>query len=141
MLLEDTDNDGRMDKSSVFIDKLLSPRMLLCVGHELLVNETNTFDIYAYKDTNQDGIADQKRLVYKSNEKAYGNIEHQRSGLDWNLDNWIYLTNDLVRFKYVNGQLKVDSLIYGNDGQWGITHDNFGRLFYSLWVKYSSNRL
>lgn len=131
MLLEDTDNDGRMDKSSVFIDKLLSPRMLLCVGHELLVNETNTFDIYAYKDTNQDGIADQKRLVYKSNEKAYGNIEHQRSGLDWNLDNWIYLTNDLVRFKYVNGQLKVDSLIYGNDGQWGITHDNYGRLFYS----------
>ena len=42
MLLEDTDNDGRMDKSSVFIDKMLLPRMLLCVGNELLVNETDT---------------------------------------------------------------------------------------------------
>jgi hypothetical protein len=40
--LEDTDNDGRMDKSSVFLDGLVSPRMLLCVGRELLVNETNT---------------------------------------------------------------------------------------------------
>jgi glucose/arabinose dehydrogenase len=28
MLLEDTDNDGKMDKSSVFIDKLRLPRMI-----------------------------------------------------------------------------------------------------------------
>ena len=44
-LLEDTDNDGKMDKSSVFIDSLLLPRMILCVNHELLVNETNTITI------------------------------------------------------------------------------------------------
>src|SRR4051794_18934625 len=31
MLLEDTNNDGKMDKSSVFIDKLRLPRMILCV--------------------------------------------------------------------------------------------------------------
>jgi glucose/arabinose dehydrogenase len=61
MLLEDTDNDGRMDKSSVFIEKLLLPRMLLCVNHELLVNETDTYDIYSYRDTNGDGVADVKR--------------------------------------------------------------------------------
>ena len=46
-LLEDTDNDGKMDKSSVFIDSLLLPRMILCVNHELLVNETNTITIHA----------------------------------------------------------------------------------------------
>jgi hypothetical protein len=33
MLLEDMDDDGTMDKSSIFIDSLLAPRMLLCVGH------------------------------------------------------------------------------------------------------------
>ncbi|HEX6889761.1 MAG TPA: c-type cytochrome [Chryseolinea sp.] len=131
MLLEDTDNDGRMDKASVFLDSLLSPRMILCVGRELFVNETNTYDIYAYRDSDGDGMADQKRAVFESKQKAFGNVEHQRSGLDWNLDNWIYVTIDPVRFKYTNGQLKVDSLISGSNGQWGLTHDNYGRLFFS----------
>ncbi len=131
MLLEDTDNDGQMDKSSVFIDKLVTPRMLLCVGNELLVNETNTFNIYAYKDSDGDGKADQKRAVFQTDKKSYGNVEHQRSGLDWNLDNRIYVTTDPVRYRYRNGQLQADSLPYGNNGQWGLTHDNYGRLFYS----------
>ncbi|MDO1447742.1 HEAT repeat domain-containing protein [Rhodocytophaga aerolata] len=131
MLLEDTDNDGRMDKSSVFLDKLLSPRMMLCIGNELLVNETNTFDIYAYKDSNGDGKADQKRPVFQTENKAYGNVEHQRSGLDWNLDNWIYVTTDPVRFRYKQGRLMSDSLVSGSNGQWGLTHDNYGRLFFS----------
>ena len=131
MLLEDTDNDGKMDKSSVFIDSMVTPRMLLCVGNELLVNETNTFGIYAYKDSDGDGRADQKRMVFQTDKKAYGNVEHQRSGLDWNLDNWIYVTTDPVRYRYKNGLLETDSLLYGNNGQWGLTHDNYGRMFYS----------
>jgi len=131
MLLEDTNSDGKMDKASTFIDSLLSPRMLLCVGHELFVNETNTYNIYAYRDSDGDGIADQKRPVFEVEENAFGNVEHQRSGLDWNLDNWIYVTIDPVRFKYTNGQLKVDSLTSGANGQWGLTHDNHGRLFFS----------
>ena len=131
LLLEDTDNDGKMDKSSVFIDKMLLPRMLLCVGHELLVNETDTYDVYSYKDTNGDGVADVKRPVYTPGKKAPGNLEHQRSGLDWNLDNWIYLTVDPVRFKYKDGILKADSIPSGSGGQWGLTHDNYGRLYFS----------
>ncbi len=131
MLLEDTNNDGKMDKSSVFIDKLLLPRMILCVDHELLVNETDTYDIYSYKDTNGDGVADQKKSVYQVGKKSPGNLEHQRSGLDWNLDNWIYVTVDPVRFRYTKNGLKVDSLPSGSNGQWGLTHDNYGRLFFS----------
>lgn len=131
MLLEDTNNDGKMDKSSVFIDKMLLPRMLLCVGHELLVNETDTYNIYSYKDTNGDGVADDKRPVYTPNKKAPGNLEHQRSGLDWNVDNYIYTTVDPVRFRYSKGMLVPDSIPSGSNGQWGLTHDNFGRLFFS----------
>jgi glucose/arabinose dehydrogenase len=131
MLLEDTNNDGKMDKSSVYIDKLMLPRMILAVGDELLVNETDTYDIYAYKDSNHDGVADQKRKVYHTDKKAFGNLEHQRSGLDWNLDNWIYITVDPLRFQYKNGKLVTDSLISGSNGQWGLTHDNYGRLYYS----------
>ena len=69
MLLEDTNNDGRMDKSSVFLDSLLSPRMLLSVGHELFVNETNTYNIYAHSDTNGDGVSDKKDRFLKLREK------------------------------------------------------------------------
>ena len=133
MLLEDTDNDGKMDKSSVFIDSLLLPRMILCVNHELLVNETNTITIASYKDTNGDGKADTKRIVYKKDDYSANdaNMEHQRSGLDWNLDNYIYLTYELVRFQYKNGVLVADSTPGGTGGQWGVTHDDYGRLFFS----------
>jgi glucose/arabinose dehydrogenase/mono/diheme cytochrome c family protein len=131
MLLEDTNGDGKMDKSSVFIDKLQLPRMILCVGKELLVNETNSYTINAYKDTNGDGVADQKRTVYQSNAIDTKNLEHQRSGLDWNIDNWIYVTVDPVRFRYKNGMLQADSLVSGSNGQWGLSHDNYGRLFFS----------
>jgi hypothetical protein len=58
-------------------------------------------------------------------------LEHQRSGLDWNLDNYIYQTTDPVRYRYKDGMLKGDSLRSGSNGQWGLTHDNYGRLFFS----------
>jgi mono/diheme cytochrome c family protein/glucose/arabinose dehydrogenase len=131
MLLEDTNNDGKMDKSSVFIDKMLLPRMILCVGNELLVNETDTYDIFSYQDTDKDGVADVKRPVYTPGKKSPGNLEHQRSGLDWNVDNWIYMAVDPVRFRYKNGILLPDSIPSGSSGQWGLTHDNYGRLFFS----------
>lgn len=132
-LLEDTDEDGKMDKSTVFIDSLLLPRMLQCVNDELLVNETNSITIYSYKDTNGDGISDQKRVAYKNDQYVVNdaNMEHQRSGLDWNLDNWLYITYDPIRFRFTGGILQADTIASGSPGQWGLTHDNYGRLFYS----------
>ncbi|MBF9251783.1 c-type cytochrome [Pontibacter sp. 172403-2] len=132
-LLEDTDNDGKMDKSSVFIDSLLLPRMLQCVNKELLVNETNSINIYSYKDTDGDGKADVRKVVYQNDKYVLNdtNMEHQRSGLDWNLDNWMYVTYDPVRFRYTNGTIQVDTIVSGGGGQWGVTHDNYGRLYYS----------
>lgn len=132
-LLEDTDHDGKMDKNSVFIDSLLLPRMIQCVGNELLVNETNTIDIYSYRDSDGDGKADQKKLVFQNDNYVVNdaNMEHQRSGLDWNLDNWMYMTYDPIRLRYTNGTMQADTIVSGSGGQWGITHDNYGRLFYS----------
>lgn len=132
-LLEDTNDDGKMDKSTVFIDSLLLPRMMQCVGKELLVNETNTINIDSYQDTDGDGKADEKKAVYHNDSYVVNdaNMEHQRSGLDWNLDNWMYVTYDPLRFRYTNGTMQVDTLVSGAGGQWGVTHDNYGRLYYS----------
>ena len=46
-------------------------------------------------------------------------MEHQPSGLIWNLDNWIYLTYENKRYRYTNGKLEVQQLPRGG-GQWGI---------------------
>lgn len=133
MLLEDTNHDGKMDKSTVFVDSLLLPRMMQSVGNSLLVNETNSINITSYTDTNGDGKADVKKIVYQNDKYVPSdeNMEHQRSGLDWNLDNWMYMTYEPVRFRYTNGTMQVDSIPSGVDGQWGLTHDNYGRLFFS----------
>lgn len=56
-------SDGKFDKHSVFADNLFLPRMILPLERgELLINETDTQDIYLYKDTDGDGKSDQKTL-------------------------------------------------------------------------------
>lgn len=130
-LLEDTNGDGTMDKASVFIDSLVLPRMMLCVGHKLLVNETYTYDIWSYADTNGDGVADQKERVYQNPKADTRNLEHQKSGLVWNMDNWIYVSCDPVRYRYTQGKLIADTLVNAPGGQWGLANDDYGRMYFS----------
>lgn len=130
-LLEDTDNDGKMDKSTIFIDSLILPRVVLPVGDELYVTVTNQRSIWSYKDTNGDGKADQQKIVFKNDDPDVRNLEHQNGGLLWNLDNWIYPSRDNLRYKYRDGALIADTMVDNMIGQWGMTADNYGRLFYS----------
>lgn len=130
-LLEDTDSDGQMDKATVYLDSLVLPRMMLCLDDRLLVNETFTNNIYSYRDTNKDGHADEKVIVYENNDGDTKNLEHQKSGLMWNLDNRIYVTVDKVRYTFENGKL-IPEVLHGNPiGQWGLGFDDYGRLFFS----------
>lgn len=129
--LEDTDGDGKMDKSVVFIDSLLLPRMILPLDDRLLVAETFDNSIYSYRDTDGDGVADERLMAFENNRPNTNNLEHQRSGLVWNLDNRIYLTVEDVRYRYDGGKLVAEQLAESPGGQWGLANDDYGRLYFS----------
>ncbi len=126
---EDTDGDGVYDKHSVFIDDLLLPRAVLPLDDRVMVHVTNTLDLWNYRDTDGDGVADEKVKIYDGGRRG-GNMEHQPSGLIWALDNWIYITYENRRYRFTNGKLEMERIPRGG-GQWGLTQDDWGRLYYS----------
>ena len=130
-MLQDTNRDGRMDRYTVFVDSLLLPRVILPLGDQVLVQLTNVQHIFSYRDTNGDGKADEKKIVFHNPVQDVRNLEHQNGGLLWNLDNWIYPSRDNLRYKYSSGMLVADTMADNMIGQWGMTTDDYGRLFYS----------
>lgn len=120
-------NDGVYDQHKVFADNLLLPRMLLPLDDGILIGETDTNDLFLYRDTNNDGVSDEKRRVYEGGPRG-GNMEHQPSGLTWTLDNWLYSAVNNYRLRWKDGML-VKQDIPGNGGQWGGTQDDQGKFW------------
>lgn len=129
--LIDTDGDGKMDKSTVFIDNMVLPRMILPLDDRLIVNETYTYNLWSYRDTDGDGVADEKIAIYTNPNRRGGNLEHQQSGLIWNLDNWIYMTYLPYRFRLTDNKVQIDTLDKYPGGQWGLTQDDLGTMYFS----------
>jgi hypothetical protein len=110
--------DGTFDRHAVFVDHLLLPRMVLPLKDSVLIQETDTGDVYEYRDTNHDGVADDKKLFHAF-EKRSANLEHQPSGLVWAMDNWIYTTYNAERVRWTpQGAIKEPT--GPNGGQWGL---------------------
>ncbi|WDE99006.1 ThuA domain-containing protein [Lentisphaera profundi] len=127
--LEDTNDDGVMDKRTVFADKLNLPRLVLPLKDSVLIGETNTNDIYEYFDTDNDGVSDKKKIWYEGGKRG-GNLEHQPSGLLWSMDNNIYTTYNQHAYRFTDGTVtKVETK--GNRGQWGLTQDNYGKVIFA----------
>lgn len=130
-LLEDTDGDGKMDKSTVFVDSLILPRNLLPLDDRVIISETYSRNFYSYRDTNGDGVADEKKLVYADSTRFKGNLEHQAANLTWNIDNRMYLSRRPYVFRWNNGNMLKDTIFDSPEGQYGLTQDEIGKLFYS----------
>ncbi len=126
---EDTNDDGVYDKHTVFADNLSLPRMVLPLLDRVIIGETNTLDLKSYQDTDDDGVAD-KVEMWCERGRVGNNLEHQTSGLIWNIDNWLYATYTHERIRFTNGKVVREPMPHGS-GQWGLTHDDIGRIYYS----------
>ncbi len=119
--------DGAFDKHTEFAGKLKRPRLLLPMTEGVLFGETDTNDVYLDKDTNGDGVSDEKKHVYSGGSRG-GNLEHQPGGLTMAIDNWLYTAGNDYRLSWKDGQL-IKENIPGNGSQWGATHDDDGKLW------------
>jgi mono/diheme cytochrome c family protein len=123
-ILEDLDNDGITDHSKIFIDSLVLPRAIAHVYGGLLYAEPPNLwfvDIKNDKPVN--------KVLVDSIYSDGGNVEHQPNGLMMHIDNWIYNAKSNFRYQMKNGKWIKEPTSYR--GQWGITKDNFGRLYYN----------
>lgn len=130
-VLEDIDGDGKMDKSTVFIDSLILPRIILPLDDRVIVGETYNRNIWSYRDTDGDLIADEKILLLENKKRDNSNLEHQSASMIWSIDNWLYLSKNSLRYRFTRGKIEIDTLADAPNGQWGLTQDENGQLFYS----------
>jgi len=89
-LLEDTDGDGIMDKSTIFADGLVLPTGVMRWKRGVLV--TDPPNILYLEDMDGDGKADKREVVLTG--FALANPQHNVNNPILGLDNWIYLGHE-----------------------------------------------
>ena len=125
-VLEDTDGDGKMDASKIYMDSLIMPRALALVPGGALIVEDQS--LWLTQDLDGDFHADTKELL-DSTYAGNPSPEHSGNGLWRNVDNWYYNVKSRFRYHLINGKWKRDSTEFR--GQWGISNDDEGRLYYN----------
>lgn len=124
-VLTDTNEDGVMDESTVFLDGLVLPRAIAVLPNGVLVAENKP--LWFVTDTDGDLVADEKHLVDPN--YARDNIEHSANGLYRAMDNWFYNAKEGHRYRRTGETWERDET--ESRGQWGICQDDRGRLFYN----------
>ncbi|RNC91701.1 MAG: dehydrogenase [Allomuricauda sp.] len=125
LVLQDKDADGIADHTKVFLDSLKLARAFAHVYDGLLYAEPPNL---LFTKINAD-FTPGATVVVDSAYAVGGNVEHQPNGLLMNIDNWIYNAKDSKRYRLKNGIWEKEKTTFR--GQWGITHDAMGRLFYN----------
>jgi len=127
---EDTNGDGTFDKHTVFVDKMVMPRIAFPLGDGVILTlETDSRDLYKYTDTDGDGVADQKEIFYP-NVGRVTNMEWQPGGLTWAMDNWLYMTYNPFRLRIAPDGKVLREETDSNGGQWWSAQDNDGKMWW-----------
>jgi putative membrane-bound dehydrogenase-like protein len=143
-LLTDTNGDGRYDARSDFATGLTYPNGVMVWDGGVFV--TVAPDLLYFKDTDGDGVADERRVVltgFNANRTGQIRFSHPTLGPD----GWIYLTAGLnggrvvspahperpaVEFTSSDSRYNPrtgEFELVGGQGQFGLTFDDWGRRF------------
>jgi mono/diheme cytochrome c family protein/glucose/arabinose dehydrogenase len=124
-VLEDTNGDGKMDKKTVFLDKLVLPRALKVLDRGVLVAEPP--NLWLARDTDGDLKADTKERVTDTYGTQMANVEHNANSLLWGMDNWMHTSEVDVMLRLKDLKFEVKPTL--SRGQWGATQDDAGRVY------------
>ncbi len=128
-IIEDTNNDGKGDKHTVFLQDVLLPRALSFFNNDkslLFADNESLFEIEILIDDKGNITPGEKKMVDEKYASG-GNPEHKANGLLYGLDNWLYNTKSSDRYRRVDGKWIKEKT--ESRGQWGIAQDNYGRIF------------
>ncbi|MCY3972006.1 MAG: cytochrome c, class I, partial [Acidobacteria bacterium] len=139
VVLEDTDADGAMDRSGVYLDGLVSPRAIAAVSGGILIGEPpNLWLCRSEKEADSLPRCGSRERLLDYGDPDPDLLEHTENGLLWALDNWIYNAKSDRRFRLRQGaegaSIEVDPTLFR--GQWGIAQDDVGRLYYNTNSRY-----
>jgi putative membrane-bound dehydrogenase-like protein len=150
-LLEDTDGDGRADRSTVFAEGLSFPTSIAPWKGGVIV--TAPPEIIFLKDTNGDGRADVREVLLKG--FTLGVTDSNVNGLRWGLDNRLHGVNggnggNVISTRQPGPPVPLRNLDFSFDpatgdftptfhtsGGFGLVFDEWGRSF----VTYNINHL
>ena len=127
--LEDLDGDGVYDERVVLLDALVLPRALAVVNEGLLVGEPPNLWLCPRATEGKERIdcSKKKRLGVFGSVEA--NVEHDENGMLLGIDNWFYNAKSNRRIRLKNGRVESEPTLLR--GQWGITSNNSGTLYYN----------
>jgi mono/diheme cytochrome c family protein/glucose/arabinose dehydrogenase len=125
VVLEDADDDGKMDKRTVFADGLVLPRALKVLDQGVLVGEPP--NVWLMRDTDGDLKADTKESVTDQYGRREAQVEHNANSFLWALDNWMYTSEVNMFLRMRRGKVEVRRTL--SRGQWGASQDDAGRIF------------
>ena len=127
VVLEDTDNDGKMDKRTVFADGLVQARAVKALDRGILVLEPP--NVWLMHDTNGDLKVDTKELVGTDYGRREGGVEGNANSFEWGLDNYLHSAGANVTYSLRLKDGVFDRRPTLSRGEWGVGQDDFGRIF------------
>ncbi|WP_257668322.1 PVC-type heme-binding CxxCH protein [Parapedobacter tibetensis] len=144
-LLKDVDGDGKIDSVVVFAEGIQDATSLLPWDGGVIV--TSAPDILYLKDTDGDGIADEREVLFTG--FFENNSEAQITSLRYGVDNWIYANNNgqigAVKFNRLQDapavsvgggdfRFRLDKNLFEAEsgaGQFGLAVDDWGNRFFT----------
>lgn len=142
-VLEDTDGDGKADKSTIFAEGLLTPTGILPGDGGVYV--ANSTEILHFMDTDGDGKADKKRRIL--NGFGTADTHHLIHTFRWGPEGLLYFNQSIYIYSHVETpagikrlegggvwqlnpkHLELDIYAKGLVNPWGLQFDRWGQSF------------